>query len=278
MTRKRKRQSEAFEAEAFGAEATRKDTKPLSVECSPNSMDEEIIADSEGELEVERLIEPTRSCSIGDEGPRSSYVVDAAADCPDLMNVELEYPTSRAGSPEVMDVEEVSTVGNKIEENPSVDPSAEVRPTSNPTSASVQCEDAVSKSIEPSKFYASPTWARKGKEKATSPLSVNLDVDDEPLGEEADELAASETGEPERHLFVILARPAFCVLMSSQPSCSTYIFIFDSLGSKHPQAIKTLTRYLQLEAKDKKGLDSTSQAQGKGALVCQVTSDILAAG
>ncbi|KAI0926679.1 hypothetical protein AcV5_007405 [Taiwanofungus camphoratus] len=247
MTRKRKRQSEAFEAEAFGAEATRKDTKPLSVECSPNSMDEEIIADSEGELEVERLIEPTRSCSIGDEGPRSSYVVDAAADCPDLMNVELEYPTSRAGSPEVMDVEEVSTDGNKIEENPSVDPSAEVRPTSNPTSASVQCEDAVSKSIEPSKFYASPTWARKGKEKATSPLSVNLDVDDEPLGEEADELAASETGEPERHL--------------------TYIFIFDSLGSKHPQAIKTLTRYLQLEAKDKKGLDSTSQAQGKGALV-----------
>lgn len=48
---------------------------------------------------------------------------------------------------------------------------------------------------------------------------------------------------------------------------STYVFIFDSLGSKHPQAIKTLSMYLQLEAKDKKGNTDTRKPIGKLALV-----------
>jgi Ulp1 family protease len=37
----------------------------------------------------------------------------------------------------------------------------------------------------------------------------------------------------------------------------TYIFIFDSLGSQHPQALKNLTAYLRMEAKYKKGIDAT---------------------
>ncbi|KAL6308454.1 hypothetical protein BKA93DRAFT_566260 [Sparassis latifolia] len=47
----------------------------------------------------------------------------------------------------------------------------------------------------------------------------------------------------------------------------TYIFTFDSLGGRHPQAANTLSTYLQMEAKDKKGLENTSRAKGKVAHV-----------
>ncbi|KAG6916326.1 hypothetical protein DXG01_007376 [Tephrocybe rancida] len=45
----------------------------------------------------------------------------------------------------------------------------------------------------------------------------------------------------------------------------TYIFTFDSLGSKHPQAIRNLTRYLKKEAHDKLQKEDTSTAVGKQA-------------
>lgn len=50
----------------------------------------------------------------------------------------------------------------------------------------------------------------------------------------------------------------------------TYIFTFDSLGGKHPGAIRNLGHYLQMEAKDKKGLDNsqTTLPTGCNALVC----------
>ncbi|THV05195.1 hypothetical protein K435DRAFT_116251 [Dendrothele bispora CBS 962.96] len=43
----------------------------------------------------------------------------------------------------------------------------------------------------------------------------------------------------------------------------TFICTLDSLGSKHPKAIKTLNRYLQLEAENKKKTTNTSDAVGK---------------
>ncbi|KAG6841694.1 hypothetical protein C0991_007964 [Blastosporella zonata] len=47
----------------------------------------------------------------------------------------------------------------------------------------------------------------------------------------------------------------------------TYIYTFDSLGSKHPQAIKVLTRYLKQEAQDKRKQQYTSTALGRQAQV-----------
>jgi hypothetical protein len=49
--------------------------------------------------------------------------------------------------------------------------------------------------------------------------------------------------------------------------CRTYIFTFDSLGGRHLQAISKLTKYLQLEAADKKNVENPSTADGKMALV-----------
>jgi len=47
----------------------------------------------------------------------------------------------------------------------------------------------------------------------------------------------------------------------------TYIFTFDSLGGRHPQAVKKLSGYLKMEAKDKKNIDEAGVALGKAALV-----------
>ena len=47
----------------------------------------------------------------------------------------------------------------------------------------------------------------------------------------------------------------------------TYIFTFDSLGIRHPQAIKKLSAYLRMEAKSKKGVDARGLIEGKNALV-----------
>ncbi|PFH53908.1 hypothetical protein AMATHDRAFT_44951 [Amanita thiersii Skay4041] len=48
---------------------------------------------------------------------------------------------------------------------------------------------------------------------------------------------------------------------------TTYIFTLDSLGSRHPQAIKQLSRYLVLEARDKRNALETSPPVGRPALV-----------
>ncbi|KAF8908964.1 hypothetical protein CPB84DRAFT_1843311 [Gymnopilus junonius] len=47
----------------------------------------------------------------------------------------------------------------------------------------------------------------------------------------------------------------------------TYIFTMDSLGTRHPQAIKRLANYLKMEAQDKKGVQGASLAMGKFASV-----------
>ncbi|KDQ21061.1 hypothetical protein BOTBODRAFT_327558 [Botryobasidium botryosum FD-172 SS1] len=62
-------------------------------------------------------------------------------------------------------------------------------------------------------------------------------------------------------------------LIQADDSEMTYIFTFDSLGSQHPQAVRTLKNYLCLEALDKKqvSLDLKSmRIQGKTALVIAV--------
>lgn len=46
----------------------------------------------------------------------------------------------------------------------------------------------------------------------------------------------------------------------------TWIFGFDSLGSKHPAALKRLNAYLREEAADKKGISDPDDALAKMAL------------
>ncbi|KAF8630950.1 hypothetical protein AX17_005306 [Amanita inopinata Kibby_2008] len=53
----------------------------------------------------------------------------------------------------------------------------------------------------------------------------------------------------------------------SDVQLKTHIFTLDSLGTRHPQALRQLTRYLKLEAKDKLNVEETTDALGRMALV-----------
>ncbi|KAJ3789207.1 hypothetical protein GGU10DRAFT_305668 [Lentinula aff. detonsa] len=91
-------------------------------------------------------------------------------------------------------------------------------------------------SVATSSFYATPARSKKGKERAVNPVDEASDGDTIAVN-----LGARETiGQP-----------------------TTMIFTLDSLGNKHPRVISTLSRYLQLEAQDKKQLHNTSKALGK---------------
>ena len=57
------------------------------------------------------------------------------------------------------------------------------------------------------------------------------------------------------------------------PSNKTYIFTFDSLGSDHKSVINILEKYLQLEAKDKRNPERTSEATGCKAFVPRQHND-----
>jgi hypothetical protein len=47
----------------------------------------------------------------------------------------------------------------------------------------------------------------------------------------------------------------------------TYVITLDSLGGPHKQAVNQLTKYLKLEAKDKKGIEQPTSATGLVAAV-----------
>ena len=47
----------------------------------------------------------------------------------------------------------------------------------------------------------------------------------------------------------------------------TWIFTFDSLGSQHPQVKKVLNEYLVREARDKKAIEDTTEANIRQASV-----------
>lgn len=105
--------------------------------------------------------------------------------------------------------------------------------------------------IPAAQFYNSTD---KGKTRAWAPRHLSPEVphpDTIMQSTEAPEHAALETSE-----------------FDTDPN-KTWIFTFDSLGSKHPAAIANLKNYLQLEAQDKKALDpaNTTPPEGKLALV-----------
>ncbi|KAG5654258.1 hypothetical protein H0H81_005501 [Sphagnurus paluster] len=120
-------------------------------------------------------------------------------------------------------------------------------------------EPSISASVEPQSFYGNISDKARGKQKAI-PNQAVLQKNDFvystlPFATEGSDPGAEINEEEE---------PA---VSSSAPETTTYIFTFDSLGSKHPQAIRQLRKYLKKEAEDKLGKTNTSEAQGKQAQV-----------
>ncbi|RDB17956.1 hypothetical protein Hypma_000947 [Hypsizygus marmoreus] len=103
-----------------------------------------------------------------------------------------------------------------------------------------------SKGVAPKNFYGQLSQKAQGKQKMTSEPAepIAMVVEEEENEREEDDTRPSSSSTPK-----------------------TYIFTMDSLGSKHPQAVKQLGRYLKKEAADKKRITETSDPIGKQAFV-----------
>ncbi|CAL1712532.1 unnamed protein product [Somion occarium] len=203
-------------------------------------------ADDEGEtMEVETMLE--RSCSLNelepprrDSSPLSSISDMQLAYPTDLDLMEIDKPTVEEDTTTAMESRDSVSSISRAEPRPEFSPEIEYNPS-----------DSASRSgigpVPPSLFYASSANT-KGKAREENVVDVeNVDIEEPPGADEEEEPVVLNHGEP-------------------QPE-RTYIFTFDSLGSEHKAVVRTLSKYLQLEAKDKKGLENTSEALGKQALV-----------
>lgn len=109
--------------------------------------------------------------------------------------------------------------------------------------------------VAPENFYT--TSKAKGKQGEIPQPQPSIEVGDD--DEEGVELSS-------KPLFVVLLL-YLTISVSYRMLFRTYIFTMDSLGGRHPAAIKRLQKYLHLEAEDKRKLSKTSEARGKQAIV-----------
>jgi len=240
MTRKRKRDSEflghpetedAMEVASVSPQPLEPEIVPDSTPSSPRISHH----DSEAEMEVEYLVGSTQSISISDLKRDVPVDPDSNYD-----QMELTYPSSPERHPDVMDIDELG----KLSEDKEITETSVASSSSSILESPPDGVSGIAESVPSAAFYgsASASVSRKGKEKATVPL----DVEEGQRDDEADDVIASDSNEFDN---------------------TAYVFIFDSLGNRHPQAIKTLVKYLELEAKDKKGVTEITPAQGKHTLL-----------
>ncbi|KAF8073873.1 hypothetical protein FPV67DRAFT_772567 [Lyophyllum atratum] len=201
---------------------------------------------------------PSRASSVMEEDPPKGKQ-DNMAIIPDspLTDMEIEEAPSAGPSRELsMTVSDyVQSAARVVPPVPDVDmedvPSASTsqRGPDSLFDGDGDVEDAsLSAIIPPVNFYGKPSRKAQGKQRAIPNQAIIYEGDHLVDMEEDDLQEDHPTSSPDSEN-------------------KTYIFTFDSLGSKHPQAIKQLSRYLKKEAHDKLKKTETSDAQGKQALV-----------
>ncbi|KAJ3528935.1 hypothetical protein NM688_g7926 [Phlebia brevispora] len=259
QTRKRKREEHGLPDDSVPGIPSAASSPPVEERASsprPRS-------GSEGA--VEALLGTSATTQGNPTATTSPTATDSDNNIPDLQYplseaMDVDDPASIHSETRAMDVDEASTSGEPSTScrasSPLSDPPTEngdvyMMTTSTANGDPIVIDDTEeprSTAVPPSRFYGSV----KGKERARSEASANAEIEAQirlELEMEHTSLDQEETVDA--------------------PPESTYIFTFDSLGSKHPGAVTTLREYLKLEAKDKKGLDpaETSNAVGKTALV-----------
>ncbi|EMD31406.1 hypothetical protein CERSUDRAFT_119788 [Gelatoporia subvermispora B] len=234
LTRKRKRE-EVVDVET--ADVTLVLSPQPSDEVVPDSCPPSPIrGDSVAELEVEELLKGTGSCSLSDGDSTLAVPEKDHEQREDVMmteepfDMELRYPDGSLSSPATMDID--------CEPGLEVVPVESSTPSESTVPALPRSPQRVPTEVPAARFYT--FHGSKGDERKPSPVPT-VTVDAHEVDQEMEPLEVQ--------------RPR------------AYIFVFDSLGNRHPQAVKNLIGYLQMEAKDKKGLDETSPAEGKQALV-----------
>ncbi|KAF8798789.1 cysteine proteinase [Phlegmacium glaucopus] len=219
-------------------------SKPASTSVSENDRyEDKLVTPSEAEVEY-TLHDFKGSCSISNIEPGENVAgVDGGRSPSALSYVSDDVPKHvlRPLSPTASDHERLLLRHSPSDETMAMDIAGDFSTNLPNTNDD---DDPVSKirSVDATSFYQrAPPKKDKGKRKAEpepEPFAMEIDDDDD----DGDGPVLSDTPK-------------------------TYIFTFDSLGSRHPQAIKRLSAYLKMEAQDKKQLLNTSSAEGKSALV-----------
>ncbi|KAF4617751.1 hypothetical protein D9613_006040 [Agrocybe pediades] len=224
---------------------TRSSVKPPvadAEEADPNTFGEQEdtnITPSEAEVEQNLNMDFESSCNIGDHNKDPAVPLNEGAE--NMSNVsDLSYLTDESAPPKTSSrPHSVSPIPVTPERN---------EPSSIPPSSRVSEDMVVDDSTEeldskpagstpaipPKRFYGSAK--NKGKERAIPDSNTATPT--------------SRGGDVE-----VYETP------------KTYIFILDSLGTRHPQACKKLAKYLEMEAADKKGIEKFNSALGKSAFV-----------
>ncbi|GJE88369.1 hypothetical protein PsYK624_044520 [Phanerochaete sordida] len=261
LTRKRKREEDAEPVDIPDGDETSQVPAARTRDTTPARSR---TGDEAEENSVEELLN-LNDCAISPPGEPQDPSMPSKGSC-DMLQYPMSDPPMDVDGLSTQDVVEIdsaaATKGSTLQDL-SVD--EDDKPASVVEEEIVEIDTAPmevdkahasSTAVPVTRFYGSAV--RKGKERALSPavphpsdpVSQDVEVDVEVEVEAEKEDAA----EPE--------------LPDTNPD-KTWIFTFDSLGSKHPAAANNLALYLQLEAQDKKGLDpvNTTPPGKKTALV-----------
>ena len=210
--------------------------------------------DQKDEIDVERMVESglarvdlTAEQVDGPQQVRATSPDMLTTHCPD--SPTLMYPhSSPPTDPALL---------------PTADPQGDgAEPLNRPASSGAGEGDTVRTSgISPSNFYGTKSQVQGDVIPQLPPVSDNALAETEI---DEDETMGNPESEPEE-----VAECVFSFSSSELHSWAlrlprTYIYTFDSLSSKHPQAVKRLSKYLLMEAHDKRHLDEATLNEPKG--------------
>jgi Ulp1 family protease len=116
--------------------------------------------------------------------------------------------------------------------------------------------------IPPSTFYGTKSQGRGDVNPQLPPVSDNALPETEIDEDETMGNPESEPEEVAEYVSLFFQLKKYRSWASRHPR--TYIYTFDSLSSKHPQAVKRLSKYLVMEAHDKRHLDEVTLNEPKG--------------
>ena len=264
-TRQQTRQSISEPMIAEESSETPTASKPVSTSVSENDRDgDKLVTPSEAEVE-HTLHDFKGSCSISKIEPGENLAAVDGGRSPSALSYvsdDISKHVLRPLSPTASDHERALLRHWHSDENLAMDVAGDLPANLRNTTHD---DDPVSemRSVDAASFYQhEPPRKDKGKRKA--------DLEPEPFPMEIDDVNDDDEGS------VLSDTPKYLSLCFKLPRedggscyvfCRTYIFTFDSLGSRHPQAIKRLSAYLKMEAQDKKKVVNASSAEGRSALV-----------
>jgi hypothetical protein len=192
--------------------------------------------------------------------------VSVSLPLPNITEIDVDDPPSHPAGRTSPTASETADVRREEEET-----AGEEEELPAPDEGSSPRSSVVTNGITAASFYAPIPTSRKGKRKAAD----DVDKDAGEAAVVASNLLTLHDSSSE----AVDARQVATFNVTSLPNRDVcwdraFIFTLDSLGSKHPQAVRLLRNYLRLEAKDKRDIDIEPELPGKQAHVGLTASNL----